>query len=245
MRKYLAICGFLFCVTSSFLACKHDVPKPAIPTSGNPTNPGDTSKPTNPNPTNSDDTALCFERDILPIFISNCAKSGCHDAATRQEGFEFTSYTTITSKKFKPGDLDDTELWEKITENDHDKRMPPPPNAPLTSQQIALIRDWILRGAPNGTNCPMPCDSSKYKFAADIQPMINTYCKGCHNSVTLSGGYSYETYQGILEPIQNGRFLGAIKHQRGYSPMPRGGSKLTDCQIQKIENWIANGARND
>src|SRR5690349_8075119 len=50
--------------------------------------------------TNSGDTALCFERDILPIFQSNCAKSGCHDAASAQDGYVFTSYQTITAKKF-------------------------------------------------------------------------------------------------------------------------------------------------
>src|SRR6188768_2178943 len=88
-------------------------------------------------PDNDDnvDTALCFERDILPIFISNCAVSGCHDAATRQEGYEFTSYATITAKKFEPGDPEDTELYEKITEHDADERMPPPPRARLNDDQ--------------------------------------------------------------------------------------------------------------
>lgn len=238
-RNFLLINLSVACL---FFACKHELPKPAN-NSGNPNNPSDTGQPSNP--VNPNDTALCFERDILPIFISNCAKSGCHDAASHQEGFVFTSYETITSREFEPGDLDDTELWEKITEGDHDKRMPPPPNAPLNQEQIALIKSWILRGAPNGINCPTPCDSTKFKFAADVQPIINTYCKGCHNNISASGGYSYETYAGILVPIQNGRFLGAIQHQNGFSPMPKGGNKLSDCQITIIQKWIANGAPND
>jgi hypothetical protein len=237
MKRYVAILFLLLCVACNFLACKHEVPQPAV---NNPTNPNDTT-----NNGTTVDTALCFERDILPIFISNCAKSGCHDAATREEGYEFTSYATITAKKFKPGDLGDTELWEKINEEDDDDIMPPLPNAPLTAEQKMLIRDWILRGARNTTNCATNCDSSKYKFAADIQPMINIYCKGCHNNITPSGGYSYDSYAGILLPVQNGRLLGAIKHQAGFVAMPRGGNKLSDCQIKKIENWIANGAPND
>ncbi|MGN6567177.1 MAG: hypothetical protein ACTHJ0_04455, partial [Flavipsychrobacter sp.] len=24
------------------------------------------------------DTTVCFQRDVLPIFLSSCAKSGCH-----------------------------------------------------------------------------------------------------------------------------------------------------------------------
>lgn len=238
MKKYILPTCLNFYIACNFIACKHDVPQPSDNDSNN-------NNPTNPTNTNTEDTALCFERDILPIFISNCAKSGCHDAASQREGYVFTSYETITAKKFTHGNLDKTELWEKITEDDHEDRMPPPPNPPLTSQQIALIKDWMLRGAPNDTNCPTPCDSSKYKFAGDIQPIINKYCKGCHNSVTASGGYSYETYAGILVPVQNGRLLGAIKHQVGYSHMPKGGNKLSDCQIKKIENWIAAGTPND
>ncbi|HTN46243.1 MAG TPA: c-type cytochrome domain-containing protein [Flavipsychrobacter sp.] len=237
MKKHVSILIISVFTACNFLSCKHEVPQPAA---NNPANPNDTT-----GNGNAVDTALCFERDILPIFISNCAKSGCHDAATREEGYEFTSYATITSKKFKPGDLNDTELWEKINEDDADDIMPPLPNASLTTEQKMLIRNWILRGAPNTANCATNCDSSKYKFATDIQPMINTYCKGCHNNITPSGGYSYDSYAGILVPIQNGRFLGAIRHQTGFAAMPRGGNKLSDCQIKKIENWIANGTPND
>lgn len=28
---------------------------------------------------------ICFQSNVLPIFVSNCAKSGCHDAVTKKK----------------------------------------------------------------------------------------------------------------------------------------------------------------
>ena len=41
--------------------------------------------------------AICFERDILPIFNSKCAMSGCHDAGTAAEGYDLSNYKKIIS----------------------------------------------------------------------------------------------------------------------------------------------------
>ncbi len=248
MKRLALLITLITALTVNFVACKHtrDTPQPQAPVNnggggngGGNNNGGGTGNPVS-------DTSLCFERDILPIFISNCAKSGCHDAASHQEGFVFTSWETITGKDFTPGDPEDTELFEKITEDDHDDRMPPPPNAPLTTEQIELIREWINRGAPNTTNCASTgCDSNNFSFSGKIQPILNTNCKGCHNNTLSSGGYSYETHAGVVASVQSGRFLGAIKHQQGYSAMPQGGNKLSDCQILQIEKWIAAGTPNN
>lgn len=226
----------------SIAACKHSntdvVPSPPPPAGGG----NDTTNNGNPNPA---DTALCFERDILPIFISNCAKSGCHDAISKQDGYQFTSYQTITSKKFKRGDPNDTELFEKITENDPDDVMPPPPNAKLTSTQITKIYNWIALGAPNTTGCATGCDSNKYTFAATVQPMLSQYCKGCHNATSVSGGVNLDNYSSVKIVANDHRLINVIKHTTGYPQMPKGGNKLSDCQIKQIEKWIANGAANN
>lgn len=192
-----------------------------------------------------EDTALCFERDILPIFISNCAKAGCHDAASRQEGYEFTSYQTITAKKFRPGRPYDTELYEKITEHDPGDIMPPPPNAPLTSKQITLIYDWIARGAPNTTGCRTNCDTSAYTFSAAIQPLLNQYCRGCHNTTGMSGNVNLDNYNGVKAVAGNGKLISVLQHAPGYPAMPRGGNKLSDCQVRQVERWIQAGALNN
>ncbi|MDH3715367.1 MAG: hypothetical protein OET44_16145 [Gammaproteobacteria bacterium] len=56
-------------------------------------------------------------------------------------------------RPFRP---DNSELWERVTEDDPDKRMPFG-MAPLTQRQLGIIQDWIQNGAPfcpSGEVCP-------------------------------------------------------------------------------------------
>lgn len=112
--------------------CTHEpAPQPS------PGTPGQPADPENP----------VFASDILPIFISNC--SGCHNMTTANDGYIFTSYETITSKKFVAGNPDETKLYDAITDDDEEDRMPKAPNPRLSADQILLIRNWIRNGAPN------------------------------------------------------------------------------------------------
>jgi len=45
--------------------------------------------------------------------------------------------------------------------------------------------------------------------------------------------------------VDNGKLLGAVTHASGYSPMPKNQAQLSDCNIQKITNWINKGALNN
>jgi hypothetical protein len=247
MRRILS--GILIVILSGFVfvGCTHkkDTPAPVSGGNNNGGNGGGNGGGGNPPAT---DTSLCFERDILPIFITKCAKTdntiGCHDAVSHQDGYVFTSYATITSKDFVPGNADETELYEAITEDEADERMPL--NNPALSQaEISRIRQWINSGAPNSTNCPTNCDSNNYAFISGIRPLVNKFCVGCHNNSTLAGGYAFETYDGFKAAAQSGRLLGAIKREVGYSPMPKGGNKLSDCEIRQVEKWIADGMQNN
>lgn len=234
MKKTLQILCFVAASLLAAAACTHK---------SNEVQPG--PGPVDTTNVNVPDTALCFERDILPIFISNCAKSGCHDAASHQEGYIFTSYETITARKFVKGNAHRTELYEKITDNDPKDIMPPPPNTPLTAQQIGLIFDWIQRGAPNTTGCVSNCDSTAFTFSATIQPLLSKNCRGCHNSVTASSGVNLDNYAGVKAVADNGQLIGAVKHLPGFPAMPQGGQQLSACQIRQLEKWIAAGTLNN
>lgn len=119
--------------------CKHD-PMPG-PGNGNTNDPADTTTvPTDPaNPK--------FKTDILPIFTANC--NGCHNSVTPNDGYNFTTYESTIAKKFEPGDPDETKLYEAITEDDEEDRMPQTPNPRLSAEKIQLIKKWIENGAPN------------------------------------------------------------------------------------------------
>jgi hypothetical protein len=85
------------------------------------------------------------------------------------------------------------------------------------------------------------CLSEEVSFSGFVKPLIDNRCSSCHNSALASGSVNLEDYQQLKQAINNGRFLGAIHHDPGFSPMPKGGAKLSDCDIEKIESWIQAG----
>lgn len=42
---------------------------------------------------------VCFESSVLPIFISTCAITGCHDSKSRKEGYSLDNYNNIIKKE--------------------------------------------------------------------------------------------------------------------------------------------------
>jgi len=91
------------------------------------------------------------------------------------------------------------------------------------------------------------CDTTKISFQSTIFPIINSSCNlsGCHDATTQASGYNFTTYAGIKAQIEVPRFLGSIKHESSYSSMPKGGGKLSACNILKIEQWKKNGSPNN
>ncbi|NTW25385.1 MAG: hypothetical protein HGA37_11850 [Lentimicrobium sp.] len=226
---------YLLIISVIVISCKHEPEEKLIT---DPTDPGDT---TSNGITCNPDTAY-FQNDVLPILISGCGMSGCHDATSAQEGVVLTSYQSVMNTAgISPGNPNGSELYEKITDDDPEDRMPPPPMAALSTDQLLTIRKWIEQGAKNNY-CDAGCDTNNYAYASAIEPLINTYCKGCHNAAQASGGIRLDTYAAVKSAADNGSLYGAISHQQGYSPMPQGGNKLSECNITQVRKWIANGA---
>lgn len=89
------------------------------------------------------------------------------------------------------------------------------------------------------------CDTVNIKLAANVAPILNTYCYNCHGNGRAQGGVKLDVYAELKLWVNSGDLLGAITHATGYSPMPKGGSKLSDCDINKIKAWINRGALNN
>lgn len=236
MRLYpvLYVIGILMVMVS----CQHEANPPLeelIPKNEDPTTVIDSCHP---------DTVY-FERDLLPLLSSNCAFSGCHDLGSAEDDIVLTTYENLMKSDIvRPFDAEDSDLYEAVTESDPDKIMPPPPNDPLTAAQIALIRKWIEQGAKD-ISCVGGCDSTNVTFSGAIFPLIESRCKGCHSGASPGGGIRLINYDDINKIASDGRFIGAVKHLKGYKAMPLGGQKLPICQITQIEKWIENGAQNN
>lgn len=88
----------------------------------------------------------------------------------------------------------------------------------------------------------VPCNSdNRVSFKSKVLPVIQSNCFSCHNNGFRLGNISLEGHNNIKVVAQSGRLFGVINHSAGFTPMPRGGSKLDDCTITTIKNWIENG----
>jgi len=188
------------------------------------------------------DTAY-FQNQVLPLLISNCATSGCHDAASHEDGVILVDYTSVMqTTEVKPGDPFDSELYKVLIEDEGDEIMPPAP-ASLTMGQIDLVKEWIQQGALD--NSCDDCDTTNVTFSASVWPALETNCMGCHSGATPAGNIPITNFNEVFEIANNGKLLGSIRHNIGFSPMPKNGTKLSDCKIKEIEIWIADGTPNN
>ncbi len=190
------------------------------------------------------DPDICFERDILPIFQSNCAKSGCHDVSSHEDGYVLNNYANIMKKGIVPGNPAASKIYKSITVASGEDFMPR--NAPaLSASAVLLIKKWIEGGAIDSGACSTSsCDTTAFTYSGTIAPMMQTYCTGCHNNPSAAGG-SLADYASVREATVNGSLIGDISHTTGYNAMPKGGSKLLDCQITQVKKWLAAGAPNN
>ncbi len=89
------------------------------------------------------------------------------------------------------------------------------------------------------------CLTMDMSYADDILPIIESNCYGCHNATANFGNINLEGHSQLMKYVDDGSIVGAIKHAAGFSAMPKNGAKLLDCEIEKIEAWIADGALNN
>ena len=100
-------------------------------------------------------TSVKFNRDIRPILAENCY--ACHgpDNNARKAKLRLDTKEGIFEKTPKrepaviPGDLEKSELWQRVTTTDEDDMMPPPDSHKvLKPEQKELLKKWITSGAP-------------------------------------------------------------------------------------------------
>ncbi len=114
MRKLLI--SFIAFVSMFIHSCKHLPPEAGPPTGVTTTGGGGNGGGVGSN-------AICFQSDILPIFQTNCAKSGCHNAASNEKGYILDTYDNLFKKdgRFEPNNIkvnypEDSKLFKVLFE---------------------------------------------------------------------------------------------------------------------------------
>ena len=107
------------------------------------------------------DTSATFTRVQNEIFTPNCANIGCHNPIGQQSqmvliaGRAYTETVNVPSvempslMRVQPNDPVNSYLYRKITGAAITGDRMPQGGPPLSEAQIALVRNWIRRGAPN------------------------------------------------------------------------------------------------
>ena len=100
-----------------------------------------------------------YARDVRPILSDNCF--ACHgpDDQKRKAGLRLDTKEGAFSKlksgsvAIVPGKPDESELIDRIENDDPDLQMPPKKSGKqLTAAQIAVLRRWVEQGAPTTTH---------------------------------------------------------------------------------------------
>lgn len=118
---------------------------------------------TEPAPDTAPDTApaaaetVTFARHIAPLLVDNC--NGCHiDAMQARGGLRMDSFAELmrggaTGPVIEPGNSASSLLIRKLR-GEEGNRMPAGGREPLSNEEIAMISQWIDRGAALGEASP-------------------------------------------------------------------------------------------
>ncbi len=120
-----------------------------------------------------------YTNTIEPIINQSCATSGCHDAATKADGIELTSFDKVKDA------FVNEHAWEEITSN----RMPV--GTPLSQTDKDAIEAWIDSDYSDGV-VEVPAT-----YVSDIAPLMSQGCatSACHDSKSPKAGLDLSTYQ--------------------------------------------------
>ena len=117
------------------------------------TDPGGSVPPVDPSAT--------FTRVQTEIFTPTCAALGCHDLLGRQQnmilvsGQDYGNVVNVPSeqmpslRRINPGNFADSYLYRKLLGVGISGDRMPQGGPYLDADKLALVRDWIRRGAPN------------------------------------------------------------------------------------------------
>ncbi len=95
-----------------------------------------------------------YARDIRPILADKCFSCHGPDAKQRKGKLRLDNHRDATapassgSPAIVPGKAEESELYQRITSDDPEERMPPAKTGkPLTPTEVARIKTWIGQGA--------------------------------------------------------------------------------------------------
>ena len=88
----------------------------------------------------------------------------------------------------------------------------------------------------NTGNTVVACDTATVTYTKNIATILKTNCYACHSDFE-----SYDMVKANMTEIV--RRINLPTSDQGF--MPKGGTKLDDCTILQINNWVNKGGLNN
>lgn len=116
---------------------------------------------------------------------------------------------------------------------------------------VSLLALALAAGCSYSHGEPAPaCDVPRENvtYSAVISPIFDAHCRECHGTTvytTDGGGNNFGDYAAINRYFSPAKLISSIRHEPNSSFMPKNRAKLSDCDIERIEKWIAAGKPNN
>ena len=209
-------------------------------------------------------SSLTYTKDILPIFTSTCLDCHGPDESRRMLNLRLDTQDFLSSH-IVAGDPENSLLFQRISEDDMIRVMPPSSSGrTLTQQQIQIVRDWIEGGADwglelNETQRAELVEASERQvvFTREVRPILSRNCFQCHgpDEENRQMGLRLDTPEGFAGDRGNyggpvvipGNAPDSLLFQRITAEvenfrMPRDREALTADEVETIRLWINQGA---
>jgi WD40 repeat protein/mono/diheme cytochrome c family protein len=102
-----------------------------------------------------------------------------------------------------------------------------------------------------------PKPPAAVSYFNDVRPILQVHCQGCHQPAKAMGSYVMTSMEGMFKGGESempavvpgkpdeSHLLAQITTAEGKAEMPKDKPPLADDQINKIRQWIAEGAKDD
>lgn len=97
--------------------------------------------------------------------------------------------------------------------------------------------DWVAEADCSGI------DAANNTYSKSIKAILDVQCatSGCHDAITSESGVNLSSYAGAKTGFESQNCLCTMHQGNGCNPMPKGGVKLNNATLQKIDCWVKNG----
>ena len=222
-----------------------------------------------------------FTKHILPILEDRC--NSCHGApyekngrtvnpkaALRLDTYEWVIKGNDSGPVVKPGNLEESLLYEVLNLPPDDDLFMPPKGGALTTERIDVFKRWITEGAKLSAGGEasadaggMPGPDESIDFEKHLMPMIEESCLDCHGApyvkngrtIPPKAGLRLDSHEWIIKGNLDGPIVspGSLDESTLYQVitldpddpeiMPPKGDPWDDEQISVLERWILEGAK--